>query len=287
VGDISATVQTKADATVVGDLSDTLSATWGVKVQINAAGQAVMTGMSMGASVGADGTSRSDFLIRADTIGFLNTVNGQVQSPFIFDVPNDTAFLRNTFIQNASIDSAKVKNSAITSAKIKNGAITSAKIADAAITSAKIGDAEITKAKIGDAQIDTLKIADHSVTIHAHVEADAGSYYTGHELACVLNLPAAASLSIFVKFGQNNSAKGSSYTLSINDTPIKNFWPLVFDTVVGYTTGMDQNPVRGMIMVNDTGIAKVEVGAGSQTVKLGGNMQHFHGRSMLVLASMR
>ncbi|MCO7020283.1 host specificity protein J [Vibrio paracholerae] len=94
--------------TIVTDLEDGLTANWQVKTQVTADGKVVQAGMGLGASIGADGTSRSEFLVMADTIGFLNSIDGQIHSPFVFDTVNDTAFLNTVFIGDATIDFAKI-----------------------------------------------------------------------------------------------------------------------------------------------------------------------------------
>ncbi|WP_395138303.1 hypothetical protein [Schlegelella aquatica] len=67
-------------------------------------------------------------------------------------------------IANLAVDSAKVADAAIGTAKIQDAAITGAKIQDAAIGTAKIQDAAITGAKIQDAAIGTAKIQDAAIT---------------------------------------------------------------------------------------------------------------------------
>ncbi|MGB5121660.1 MAG: hypothetical protein WBO13_11760, partial [Vibrio fluvialis] len=42
--------------------------------------------------------------------GFLNSIDGQVHSPFVFDTVNDTAFLNTVFIGDATIDFAKISD---------------------------------------------------------------------------------------------------------------------------------------------------------------------------------
>src|SRR5690606_26853578 len=97
-------------AQALASLNDGLHASWQVKTQVRNDGRVVQAGVALGASIDPNGTSRSEFLVMADTIAFLNTLNGQLHSPFIFDVANDTAFLNTVFIQNATISFAKIAN---------------------------------------------------------------------------------------------------------------------------------------------------------------------------------
>jgi hypothetical protein len=68
-------------------------------------------------------------------------------------------YIKQAFLYNAVITTAKINDLAVTNAKIANASINTAKIADATITTAKIGDAQITDAKIANATITNAKIA--------------------------------------------------------------------------------------------------------------------------------
>jgi len=91
LGDTNAAVQTSA--TALSTLEGKLAAEWGVTTQVHDGNRVIMTGMSMGASVGANGQSQSQILMMADTIAFLNKPDGQLHTPFVFDVANDTAII--------------------------------------------------------------------------------------------------------------------------------------------------------------------------------------------------
>lgn len=95
-------------ASVVASLDGALSSSWQVKTQVRTDDRVVQTGVALGAAINPDGTSRSEFLVMADTIAFLNSINGQLHAPFIFDVANDTAFLNSLFIKNGTITNAMI-----------------------------------------------------------------------------------------------------------------------------------------------------------------------------------
>ncbi|GHZ69296.1 Phage-related protein, tail component [Vibrio cholerae] len=94
--------------TIVNSLEDGLTANWQVKTEVRQDGKVVQAGVGLGASIGADGTTRSEFLVMADTVGFLNTIDGEIHAPFIFDTVNDTAILNAAIIGDATIDFAKI-----------------------------------------------------------------------------------------------------------------------------------------------------------------------------------
>lgn len=104
----AASVQQTSQA--LADLDDALSSSWQVKTQVRNDGRVVQAGVAVGASIDPNGTSRSEILLMADTIAFLNTLNGQIHTPFVFNVAQDTAFLNTAFIGNATIGSAKFQD---------------------------------------------------------------------------------------------------------------------------------------------------------------------------------
>lgn len=106
--DAEAVIQQTSEALV--ELDGSIKANWQVKTQVTADGKVVQAGMGLGASIGADGTVRSEFLVMADTVGFLNTINGQIHTPFVFDTVNDTVYLSSAIIGDATISFAKIAN---------------------------------------------------------------------------------------------------------------------------------------------------------------------------------
>lgn len=108
VDDAEAVIQQTSEALV--ELDGSIKANWQVKTQVTADGKVVQAGMGLGASIGADGTVRSEFLVMADTVGFLNTINGQIHTPFVFDTVNDTVYLSSAIIGDATISFAKIAN---------------------------------------------------------------------------------------------------------------------------------------------------------------------------------
>ncbi|MFK8985330.1 host specificity protein J [Acinetobacter seifertii] len=115
-----------------------------------------------GFGLGVEG-GRSDFIVHSDSFALGNPAGGDegVSYPFNFrstpytDPNTGTvfpvgAYLKSTFIDYASIDTANIKA--------------------LAVTTAQIADAAITTAKIGDLQVDTLKIKDNAVTVPVGVK---------------------------------------------------------------------------------------------------------------------
>jgi len=163
-----------------------------------------VTGYGLASSTNTS-TPTSEFLVRADQFGIASPSGPGITpaEPFIVRTTATTiggevipvgVYMKDTFIQNGTIstakigdlavDTAKIGNAAIvtakigtaavteaqidslavTTAKIENLGVTNAKIADLAVTTAKIQDANVTTAKIVDANITTAKIADAAIT---------------------------------------------------------------------------------------------------------------------------
>lgn len=110
-----------------------------------------------GFGLGVEG-GRSDFIVHSDSFALGNPAGGDegVSYPFNFRTTAYTdpvtgtvfpvgAYLKSTFIDYASIDTAQIKA--------------------LAVETTQIADAAITTAKIGDLQVDTLKIKDNAVTV--------------------------------------------------------------------------------------------------------------------------
>ncbi|EOH0514153.1 host specificity protein J [Vibrio fluvialis] len=108
VDDNEALIQQTSQA--LADIDGALNANWQVKTEVRADGKVVQAGVGLGASIGADGQTRSEFLVMADTVGFLNTIDGEIHAPFIFDTVNDTAILNAAIIGDATIDFAKISD---------------------------------------------------------------------------------------------------------------------------------------------------------------------------------
>ena len=100
IGQTNANVQTTSEA--VADINGKLSAQWGVKVQVEANGVKRIAGIQLG----IDAAGSSNFLISADTFAVYNpTTRGQ---ELVFAATGGQMFLRSAFIQDGSIDNAKI-----------------------------------------------------------------------------------------------------------------------------------------------------------------------------------
>jgi len=121
VQDMEAVVEETAEAVV--DLDTGLRATYQIKAEVRGDGRVVQTGVALGAAIGEDGSPRSEIIMMADTIAFVNNLNGTLHTPFVFDVANDTAFLRTAFIQDLSVNTIKIADGAVTTMIVASQAL--------------------------------------------------------------------------------------------------------------------------------------------------------------------
>ena len=215
----SAGVQT--NATAISNVKGDLSATYTVKVQINAYGQVFAAGMGIGAYDTGGGIQTAVYFL-ANRFAFITESNGQISVPFV--VENGQTFISQAFIGVARITNAMIQDAAITTAKIGDAQITSAKIGNAQILVANIGDAQITTAKIGVAQVDTLRIGPNAVTVGTAGDYVCDYYHTGGDQdgnnAAVVSINVSQPTLIVafysVEVVQNNPGGGTYFSFRIS-----------------------------------------------------------------------
>lgn len=98
---VSATVQQTSQA--VADVNNKVSASWTLKMETsNANGQKYAAGMALG----VDDSGLSQFLVRADRFGLVNSVDGKITTPFVIE--NSVAYMSGANIKDGTITNAKV-----------------------------------------------------------------------------------------------------------------------------------------------------------------------------------
>ncbi|EPL8294515.1 TPA: phage tail tip fiber protein [Enterobacter hormaechei] len=97
----SSTVQQTSQA--VANVNSKVSASWTLKMETSTSnGQKYAAGMALG----IDGSGLSQFLIRADRFGLVNSVDGKVTTPFV--VQNSVAYMNGAYIKDGTIVNAKI-----------------------------------------------------------------------------------------------------------------------------------------------------------------------------------
>lgn len=105
VSGVSATVQQVSKAVV--DLEGNVNAQWGAKVQVDNKGQKYVAGIQLGLE-GSGGAVQSYFMVSANNFAVYNPTNSTAD--LAFAVKNGQVYMKATFIENGSIDNAKIGN---------------------------------------------------------------------------------------------------------------------------------------------------------------------------------
>ena len=105
LNDVSATVQETSKAVV--DLEGNVNAQWGAKVQVDDKGQKYVAGIQLGME-GSGGAVQSYFMVSANNFAVYNPTNSVAELAFV--VKNGQVFMKAAFIENGSIDNAKIGN---------------------------------------------------------------------------------------------------------------------------------------------------------------------------------
>ncbi|VVM51140.1 hypothetical protein PS663_00793 [Pseudomonas fluorescens] len=106
VGQNTSAIQETSSA--LANTNGQLQTLWSVKMETTAGGQKYAASFGLGLQVDPSGVS-SQFVVRADTFMLLNLINGTPVSPFT--VSGGQTFIREAFIQDASIGVAKLTQS--------------------------------------------------------------------------------------------------------------------------------------------------------------------------------
>lgn len=105
LNDVSVTVQETSKAVV--DLEGNVNAQWGAKVQVDNKGQKYVAGIQLGME-GSGGAVQSYFMVSANNFAVYNPTNSVAELAFV--VKNGQVFMKAAFIENGSIDNAKIGN---------------------------------------------------------------------------------------------------------------------------------------------------------------------------------
>ena len=97
----TAVIQEQAQA--IADTNNKISTAWTLKMETSTSGgQSYVAGIALG--IDSDGLSQ--FLVQADRFGLVNSVNGQITTPFVID--NGVAYMNGAYIKDGTIDNAKI-----------------------------------------------------------------------------------------------------------------------------------------------------------------------------------
>ena len=108
-------VQIEENKTAIAGIETDMSATWSVKIAADNNGMKYFSGISLGLTGSGTGT-QSQCIFLVDRFVLMTAANGTYTTPFY--VTNGAMYVREAFIKDASIGTAKIADAAITTAKI-------------------------------------------------------------------------------------------------------------------------------------------------------------------------
>ncbi|WP_244586297.1 phage tail protein [Escherichia coli] len=110
-------VQIEENKTAIAGIETDMSATWSVKIAADNNGRKYFSGISLGLT-GSGTSTQSQCIFLVDRFVLMTAANGTYTTPFY--VTNGAMYVREAFIKDASIATAKIADAAITTAKIAN-----------------------------------------------------------------------------------------------------------------------------------------------------------------------
>lgn len=105
----------------IADTNGKLSSMYTVRTEVTANGRRVAAGIALGVELNGP-VVESQFLVSANRFAVVNDENGQVTTPFV--VQNGQTFIRDAYIKDASISTAKIKDLAVDTFKLAGYAVT-------------------------------------------------------------------------------------------------------------------------------------------------------------------
>lgn len=108
-------VSIEENKTAIAGIETDMSATWSIKIATDNNGRKYASGISLGMT-GSGSNTQSQCIFLVDRFVLMTAANGTYTTPFY--VTNGAMYVREAFIKNASIGTAKIADAAITTAKI-------------------------------------------------------------------------------------------------------------------------------------------------------------------------
>lgn len=108
-------VTIEENKTAITNINSDMSATWSLKIATDNNGMKYASGISLGVT-GDGANTQSQCIFLVDRFVLMTAANGTYQTPFY--VTNGAMYVREAFIKDASIATAKIADAAITTAKI-------------------------------------------------------------------------------------------------------------------------------------------------------------------------
>ncbi|EOX5522247.1 phage tail protein [Escherichia coli] len=191
------------------DFKGNVDASWSIKIATDNNGRKYATGMSLGLT-GSGTNVQSQCIFLVDRFVLMTAANGTYQTPFY--VTNGAMYVREAFIKDASIGTAKIADAAITTAKIAQ---------QIQSTNYKAGSAGWMINKNGSAEL-------NNVTVRGAVYANSGKFKGSLEATSFVGDVASTNFIPQASFPNQSGSASRSVTKTYTDSSSSSLSKTVF-----------------------------------------------------------
>ncbi len=191
------------------DFKGNVDASWSIKIATDNNGMKYATGMSLGLT-GSGTNVQSQCIFLVDRFVLMTAANGTYQTPFY--VTNGAMYVREAFIKDASIGTAKIADAAITTAKIAQ---------QIQSTNYKAGSAGWMINKDGSAEL-------NNVTVRGAVYANSGKFKGSLEATSFVGDVASTNFIPQASFPDQSGSASRSVTKTYTDSSSSSLSKTVF-----------------------------------------------------------
>lgn len=200
-------IETTSEA--LTDFKGNVDASWSIKIATDNNGMKYATGMSLGLT-GSGTNVQSQCIFLVDRFVLMTAANGTYQTPFY--VTNGAMYVREAFIKDASIGTAKIADAAITTAKIAQ---------QIQSTNYKAGSAGWMINKNGSAEL-------NNVTVRGTVYANSGKFKGTLEATSFVGDVASTNFIPQASFPNQSGSASRSVTKTYTDSSSSSLSKTVF-----------------------------------------------------------
>lgn len=216
------------------DFKGNVDASWSIKIATDNNGMKYATGMSLGLT-GSGTNVQSQCIFLVDRFVLMTAANGTYQTPFY--VTNGAMYVREAFIKDASIGTAKIADAAITTAKIAQ---------QIQSTNYASGSAGWMINKNGSAEF-------NNVTVRGSVYANSGKFKGTVEATSFVGDVASTNVIPQASFPGTNTSGSRSVTKTYNDSSSSSLSKTVFVMIpyhLSYYTYSSSSTIKVTININ-------------------------------------
>ncbi|ENV4347495.1 phage tail protein [Escherichia coli] len=224
------------------DFKGNVDASWSIKIATDNNGRKYATGMSLGLTGGGTNV-QSQCIFLVDRFALMTAANGTYQTPFY--VTNGAMYVREAFIKDASIGTAKIADAAITTAKIAQ---------QIQSTNYKAGSAGWMINKNGSAEL-------NNVTVRGAVYANSGKFKGTVEATAFVGDVASMSVIPESNFPNQSGSASRNVTKTYTDSSSSSLSKTVY-VMIPYYLNSYTHSQSGRITVT------IDINGNSKTVSI-------------------